>query len=104
MKQTPVTLFTLIDSLITCTLLTGATPMHNYYKNKQILVTGGAGFIGSYVTELLVAKGAQVTVLDNLSTGNLANIAHVRDKIIFIKGSITDMHTCLDATQGTAIA
>lgn len=74
--------------------------MHNYYKGKKVLVTGGAGFIGSYITEALVSHGAKVTVLDNLSTGNLANLAQVHENITFINGSITDMQTCLDATRG----
>lgn len=74
--------------------------MQHYYKNKQVLVTGGAGFIGSHIAEELVSYGAYVTVLDNLSTGNLENVAHIKDHITFIEGSITDMQTCLDATRG----
>lgn len=95
-------IFVLIITYITLTttLLTGAAPtMQNYYHNKQILVTGGAGFIGSYIVEMLVKYGAHVTVLDNLSTGNLTNIAHVKDNITFIEGSITDMQTCLETTR-----
>jgi UDP-glucose 4-epimerase len=54
------------------------------------LVTGGAGFIGSHLVDDLVATGRRVRVLDDLSTGNRANLASVRDKIELISASITD--------------
>jgi UDP-glucose 4-epimerase len=43
----------------------------------KVLITGGAGFIGSHLAEALLAKGHEVTILDNLSTGKLENIAHL---------------------------
>jgi UDP-glucose 4-epimerase len=43
------------------------------------LITGGAGFVGSHLTELLLARGHQITIIDNLSTGQFANIAPLRD-------------------------
>ena len=46
-------------------------------KNKKILVFGGAGFIGSHLTEQLIQEGASVTVFDNLKTGRTANLAKV---------------------------
>ena len=45
----------------------------------KVLVTGGAGFIGSHLAEALLAQGHEVTILDNLSTGRLENIAHLQD-------------------------
>ncbi|MGC8785691.1 MAG: SDR family oxidoreductase [Armatimonadota bacterium] len=56
----------------------------------KVLVTGGAGFIGSHITERLVQLGHEVLVLDDLSTGREENLAHLRDSITFVKGSITD--------------
>lgn len=46
---------------------------------KKILVTGGSGFIGSHLTEELLGRGHHVTVVDDLSTGTAANLAHVKD-------------------------
>jgi len=55
---------------------------------KTFLVTGGAGFIGSNITDRLVADGHNVVVLDNLSEGKLENLSRVSKKIRFIKGDI----------------
>mgnify|MGYP000910446552 CR=1 FL=1 len=56
----------------------------------KILVTGGAGFIGSHITEYLVQRGDDVTVLDNLNTGRKENLAKINDKINFVNGNIRD--------------
>lgn len=74
--------------------------MQHYYTGKQILVTGGCGFIGSHIVERLVKYGARVTVLDDLSTGFLHNIAPWSNKVVFIHGSITNVQTCKQAAQG----
>ena len=57
----------------------------------RYVVTGGAGFIGSNTVEELVHRGHSVVVLDDLSGGKEDNLAEVRNKITFIKGSITDI-------------
>jgi len=57
----------------------------------QILITGGAGFIGSHLAESLVAKGKQVVILDNFSTGNLNNIKHLDNNIKIFDGDIRDV-------------
>lgn len=72
--------------------------MKKFYNTKRVLVTGGAGFIGSHLVEQLCSFGAHVTVLDNLSTGFLENIAHCTDKIKLIKGDIRNYEDCLRAT------
>jgi UDP-glucose 4-epimerase len=56
----------------------------------KILVTGGAGFIGSHLAESLLSRGHEVTVLDDLSTGSHANLANIYAKIRFIQGDIMD--------------
>jgi UDP-glucose 4-epimerase len=61
----------------------------------QILVTGGAGFIGSHLCERLVDDGHRVTVIDNLSTGSASNIAALSSSpsFTFVEGSILDTNT-----------
>ncbi len=56
------------------------------------VVTGGAGFIGSHIAEYLIDHGHDVTVVDNLATGNMGNIQQLRDNphFHFMQGSITD--------------
>ena len=56
----------------------------------KILVTGGAGFIGSHIAEYLVQRGDDVTVLDNLITGSKENLTKINDKINFVNGDIRD--------------
>jgi UDP-glucose 4-epimerase len=58
----------------------------------RVLVTGGAGFIGSHLTDRLIQDGHQVTVLDNLDTGRLENLAGAMEsgKVSFIEGSVLD--------------
>jgi len=57
----------------------------------RYLVTGGAGFIGSNTVDELVRRGHSVVVLDDISSGKEDNLTEVRNKITFIKGSITDI-------------
>jgi nucleoside-diphosphate-sugar epimerase len=65
----------------------------------RYLVTGGAGFIGSNTVDELVRRGHGVVVLDDLSAGKEENLADVRNKITFIKGSITDIEIVQKAVQ-----
>jgi len=54
----------------------------------RILLTGGAGFIGSHLADHYVAKGDQVTILDNFSTGSAENLSHLAGKISIVDGDI----------------
>ena len=56
----------------------------------KYLITGGAGFIGSHLTEKLIARGDQVVIFDNLSTGSAINLSGIKEKIAFQEGNILD--------------
>ena len=56
----------------------------------KYLLTGGAGFIGSHLAEKLIAKGNQVVILDNLSTGSIRNLSGINEKIILKQGNILE--------------
>ncbi|MFO0817922.1 MAG: SDR family oxidoreductase [Pirellulales bacterium] len=70
---------------------------------RKFLVTGGAGFIGSHIASALVARGDSVRVLDDLSTGKLANLDHLRGQVEFIEGSIVDAEVVGRAMQGVEV-
>jgi UDP-glucose 4-epimerase len=70
---------------------------------RKGLVTGGAGFIGSHLVEALLDQGWAVRVLDNLSTGKLANLAGVKDRVEMVKGSVTDRRAVETATAGCEV-
>ena len=59
-------------------------------KFKKALVTGGAGFIGSHISKLLVSNGIKVTVIDNYTLGNNSNLKEIEKKIKIIDNSILD--------------
>src|SRR5690554_1967839 len=71
-------------------------------KNKNVLVTGGAGFIGSNLCETLLQIGAKVTCLDNFATGHQHNITPFLEDSNFtlIEGDIRDLNTCQKACKG----
>ncbi|MEZ6145036.1 MAG: GDP-mannose 4,6-dehydratase [Planctomycetaceae bacterium] len=71
----------------------------------RCLVTGGAGFIGSHLTQKLLADGHHVKVLDNLSTGRQDNLRDVEghERLKIMQGSITDPVLLAEATQGTDV-
>lgn len=66
----------------------------------RYLVTGGAGFIGSSTVDELVRRGHDVVVLDDLSSGKLANLAMVGTQIEFVQQSVTDLDRLRQACRG----
>jgi len=64
------------------------------------IVTGGAGFIGSHLVDSLLELEHEVTVLDNLSTGRLENIAHVSDKIRLVRCDLGTPGAWADEVKG----
>jgi UDP-N-acetylglucosamine/UDP-N-acetylgalactosamine 4-epimerase len=66
----------------------------------NVLVTGGAGFIGSHLVQALLERGDAVTVLDNFSTGKRENLAPFAERIRLVEGDVADMSACLDAMHG----
>jgi UDP-glucose 4-epimerase len=67
------------------------------------LVTGGAGFIGSHIATHLANDGRPVRVVDNLSTGSRANLAHLDGQIDFIEGDLCDPSVCARAVEGVEV-
>lgn len=63
------------------------------WRGMKALVTGGAGFIGSWLTESLVQLGLDVTVIDNLYAGKFDNLHRILKRIKFVNGDIRDMST-----------
>ena len=70
-----------------------------FWSEKRVLVGGGCGFLGSYLVPQLVAAGARVTVVDNLSNGYVDNLAPVVDQVEFIEADLRDPAVCGDVTR-----
>lgn len=68
--------------------------MTTFWKDRRVLVTGGAGFIGSYLVEQLVAAGARVRVVDNLERGRLENLATVRNNVEVVNADLRSLDVC----------
>ena len=74
-----------------------------YYTDVPVVVTGGASFIGSHLVELLASVGAQVTVIDDLSSGRKEHLANVEKKIQFVQADLRDPKLADKLMAGTKI-
>ncbi len=59
-------------------------------NNMNVIVTGGAGFIGSHLVDRLLSDGHEITVLDNFSTGRPKNLSHCQNDIELVEADITN--------------
>ncbi|HWZ84718.1 MAG TPA: SDR family oxidoreductase [Thermoanaerobaculia bacterium] len=73
------------------------------FSGLGVLVTGGAGFIGSNLVDALLERGARVRVLDDLSNGKRENLAHCASRIEFLEGDIRDPEVCARACRDVAV-
>lgn len=84
----------------------GTRPVKNLPESNslagKVLVTGGAGFIGSHLVDRLAADGLEVVVLDNLSRGKVENLANCRPSIHLIKADIRDRRAVEEAMKGVS--
>lgn len=70
---------------------------------KNVLVTGGAGFIGSHIVTALVERGDRVRIVDNLSTGKRDNLAHLKGKVEFVEADVADAAAIVRAMEGVEL-
>jgi UDP-glucose 4-epimerase len=69
----------------------------------RVLITGGAGFIGSHLCDAFVERGDEVTILDNLSTGSYTNVRHLNSRALIINGDIRNKSLVEELVQKTEL-
>ncbi len=76
---------------------------NRFQPSRRILITGGAGFIGSHLTDALVARGDRVLILDDFSTGSHSSIGHMQGNpaVEIVEGSTLDVHLVDDLVAST---
>ena len=77
--------------------------MNITFVDKPVLVTGGAGFVGSNLVRRLIAEGARVTILDDFFTGKLSNLAGLDGRCGIVRGTVTDRETVMSLVAQTGI-
>ncbi len=78
----------------------GIGAAQRWYAGRTVLVTGGAGFIGSHLVERLAGLGARVRVLDDLSTGHESNLVGAKGSVEFRRASILDDRALRESAAG----
>ena len=71
-----------------------------FWRNKKVLVTGGAGFIGSHLVQALLDREATVRVVDSLENGSLQNLSPSEGAIEHVQADLGNFDTCLAACEG----
>src|SRR5438046_496460 len=74
-----------------------------FWQGKRTLVGGGCGFLGSYLTPLLVEAGARVTVVDNLDNGSVERLNSVVNEVEFIEADLRDPSVCERVTSNQEV-
>ncbi|MBW3589244.1 MAG: NAD-dependent epimerase/dehydratase family protein [Actinobacteria bacterium] len=75
----------------------------SFWQGRKVCVTGGAGFVGSYLTEMLVEDGAEVTVADNLERGSMERIDSVKDSVRLVRSDLATPEGADAATKGQEV-
>jgi len=78
-------------------------PQDPFWGGKRVLVTGGAGFIGSHLVEALSKSNAELKVVDSFENGSQTNIESVLDKVELVRGDLRDFDKCLKVCQDVDI-
>jgi len=79
------------------TSIDNSQPNSSFWKNRRVLVSGGAGFIGSHLVEVLVHSGARVRIADSFENGSTDNIRRVAHEIDIMKANLLDPSDCIEA-------